>query len=127
MTKFQEEIKIAQKTAATPHVTFSKVPIFDARPRADNSAVASFNVADLEPASLRENVVREREKLHKARIGSRRNGARSARSTRLGKKARKLHQTEATPADSEVQGKVSKDGRIQQKDDASQGKKEKAL
>ena len=65
MTKFQEEIKIAQKSAATPHVTFSKVPIFDARPRADNSAVARFNVADLEPASLRENVVREREKLHK--------------------------------------------------------------
>ena len=50
----------------------------DARPRADSSAVARFNVADLELASLRENVVREREKLHTTRIGSRRNGARSA-------------------------------------------------
>ena len=41
--------------------------------------VARFSVADLEPASLRENVVREREKLHTTRIGSRRrNGARSA-------------------------------------------------
>ena len=50
----------------------------DARPRADSSAVARFNVADLEPASLRENVVRELEKLHTTRIGSRRNGARSA-------------------------------------------------
>ena len=50
----------------------------DARPRADRSAVARFNVADFEPTSLRENVVREREKLHTTRIGSRRNGARSA-------------------------------------------------
>ena len=41
----------------------------------------------------------------------------------LGKKARKLHQTEAKRANSEVQSQVSKDGRIQQKDDASQGKK----
>ena len=46
--------------------------------QADSRAVARFNLADLEPASLRENVVREREKLHTARIGSRRNGARSA-------------------------------------------------
>ena len=61
----------------------------DARPRADSSAVARFNVADLERASLRENVVREREKLHTTRISSRRNGARSARSTRLGKEVRK--------------------------------------
>ena len=45
-------------------------------------------------------VVREREKLH----------------TALGKRARKLHQTEAKPADSEVQSQVSKDGHIQQKD-----------
>ena len=63
VTKFQDEIKIAQKTAATPHVpreaqmtqtmTSNKVPTFDARPRADSSAVASLNVADLEPASLK--------------------------------------------------------------------------
>ena len=38
-----------------------------------------------------------------------------------GKRARKLHR--GKPADSEVQSQVSKDGRIQQKDDASQGKK----
>ena len=38
-------------------MTRSEVPIFDALPGADNSAVARFNVADLEPASLRENVV----------------------------------------------------------------------
>ena len=62
----------------TQTMTRSKVPIFDARPGADSSAVVRFNVADLEPASLRENVVREREKLHTTRTGSRRNGARSA-------------------------------------------------
>ena len=50
----------------------------DARPRADSSAVARFNDAYLVRASLRENVVREREKLHTTRTGSRRNGARSA-------------------------------------------------
>ena len=44
-----------------------------------------------------------------------------------GKRAGKLHPTEAKPADSEVQSQVSKDGRIQQKDDASQGKRERAL
>ena len=48
-------------------------PDFYARPRADSSAVARFNVADLEPASLRE------ERARKARrIGSRGNGARRA-------------------------------------------------
>ena len=44
-----------------------------------------------------------------------------------GKRAGKLHPTEAKPADSEVQSQVSKDGRIQQKDDASQGKREGTL
>ena len=44
----------------TETMTRSKVPNLDARPRADNSAVARYNVADLELASLRENVVRER-------------------------------------------------------------------
>ena len=44
-----------------------------------------------------------------------------------GKRAGKLHPTEAKPADSDVQSQVSKDGRIQQKDDASQGKREGAL
>ena len=43
------------------------------------------------------------------------------------KRAGKFHPTEAKPADSEVQSQVSKDGRIQQKDDASQGKREGAL
>ena len=37
--------------------------------------------------------------------------------------AGKLHPTEAKPADSEVQSQVSKDGRFQQKDAASQRKK----
>ena len=128
----------------TQTMTPSKVPIFDARPRADNSAVARcsdasleqtaaavarFNVVDLEPASLRENVVREREKLNRARISSRRNGARSACSTRLSKRARKLHQTEAKPADSEVKSQVSNkqrkektEIRIQQKDRSAQFK-----
>ena len=44
-----------------------------------------------------------------------------------GKRAGKLHPTEAKPADSEVQSQVSKDGGAQQKDDASQGKREGAL
>ena len=43
-----------------------------------------------------------------------------------GKRAGKLHPTEAKPADSEVQSQVSRDGRIQQKDGASQGKREGA-
>ena len=44
-----------------------------------------------------------------------------------GKRAGKFHPTEAKPADSEVQIQVSKDGRIQQKNHASQGKREGAL
>ena len=40
-----------------------------------------------------------------------------------GKRAGKLHPTEAKPADSEVQSQVSRDGRIQQKDGASPRKK----
>ena len=62
----------------TQTMTHSKVPnMVDARPRADSSAVARFNVADLEQTSLRERE-REREKLHKERIGSRGIGARRA-------------------------------------------------
>ena len=63
--KFQEEIKITQKTAASPQV----------------SAVRSTDDPSRQQRScqgLRENVVRERKVLHTARIGSRRNGARSA-------------------------------------------------
>ena len=84
MTKFQEEIKVAQKTVEMtstdgPGDDSQQGPEHtDARSRADSSAVARFNVADLEPASLRENVGGEREKLHTTRIGSRRNGARRA-------------------------------------------------
>ena len=44
-----------------------------------------------------------------------------------GERAGKLHPTEAKPADSEEQSQVSKDGCIQQEDDASQGKREGAL
>ena len=58
------------------------------RPRADSSAVVRFIVADLEPASLRDKVAREREKLH-TKIGSRRHFARRAWSTRLGQEGRK--------------------------------------
>ena len=94
-----------------------------AQPRADSSAVARFNVADLELASLRENVVREREKLHTTRQAAEETEPEVIEARHWGKRAGKIHPTEAKPADSEVQSQVSKDGRIQQKDDASQGKK----
>ena len=67
----------------------------DARPRADSSAVARCNDADLEPASLGESCKRTRE-LHRGK-----------------------------PADSEVQSQVNKDGRTQQKDCAQQQVKRK--
>ena len=108
---------LEQTTAQSPGAVMP-----DLDQTAAQSPGSMLQISSRQQASLRENAVREREKLHTARIGSRRNGARSACSTRLRKRARKLHQTEAKPADSEVQSKVSKDGRIQQKDDASQGK-----
>ena len=68
----------------------------DARPRADSSAVARCNDADLEPASLGESCKKRTRELHRGK-----------------------------PADGEVQSQVNKDGRTQQKDCAQQQVKRK--
>ena len=107
VTKFQEEIKVAQKPLLS-HNKSAKVSTdgpdddsqqspehTEAQPRADRSAVARCNDADLEQTaaqwpgkmlqissrqqtSLEKKREREREQLHTARIGSRGIGARRA-------------------------------------------------
>ena len=86
----------------------------EARPRADRSSVAGCNDAELEQtaaqspgkmlqiSSRQQTSLRERER-----------------------EREKLHQTEAKPADSEVQSQVSKDGAIQQNGCAQQQAKRK--
>ena len=75
----------------------------EARPRADRSSVAGCNDADLEQTAAQSPG-------KTLQISSRQQTSLRERE-RERKRARKLHQTEAKPADSEVQSQVSKDGR----------------
>ena len=58
----------------------------DARPRGDSSAVARFDVADLEPASLRKKVVREQESSTEASPQKARYKARSTKTEAFSRK-----------------------------------------
>ena len=85
----------------------------ETQPRADRS-VAGCSEADLEqtaaqsPGKMLQNLEQTTDELEREKT-----------------RARKLHQTKAKPANSEVQNQVSKDGRIQQKDCAQQQVKRK--
>ena len=98
-----------------------------AQPRADSSAVARFNVADLDLASWRENVVREREKLHTTRQAAEETVPGVIEARHWGWRAGKLHPTEAKPAHSEVQSQVSKDAAFSRKTMQRKEKREGAL
>ena len=87
----------------------------EARPRADRSSVAGCNDADLEQTAAQSPG-------KMLQISSRQQISLRERE----REREKLHQTEAKPADSEVQRQVSKDGPpIQQKDCAQQQAKRK--
>ena len=137
MEVFQEEIKVAQKTAVTPQV--QKVSTdgpddnsqqgpehTEARPRADSSSVVGCNDADLEPTTDELDRERKRERTApQSKDWQPRNRCQTCSKHESGKRARKLHR--GKPADNEVHSQVSKDGRIQQEDGAPQGKREGAL
>ena len=100
----------------------------DARPRADRSAVdrrsavAWSDVADLEPTT--DELERKRARTApNSKDMQPRNRCQTCLKHESGKRARQLHRGKT--ADSAVQSKVSKDGRIQQKDSAQQQVKRK--
>ena len=134
VTKFQEEIKVAQKPLWS-HNKSAKVSTdgpdddsqqgpehTEAQPRADRSAVARCNDADLEQTAAQsrgkmlqissrqqtslEKREREREQLYTARSGSRGIGARRASSTRVVREQERS--TEASPPTARYKARTAK-------------------